>query len=145
VLPKDVCPVSAECNNCDGEEFLMTHSSLAPPPLPTRRPALRTLVALMLSVMLWASAFAGIRVALHGYTPGHLALLRLLIASAALLLNAAVTRMRLPALRDLPAFLAMGFCGVAAYQVLTLTRFCGGSERGNSVRLLLIGDGTDIT
>jgi len=30
--------------------------------MPTRRSALRTLVALTLSVMLWASAFAGIRV-----------------------------------------------------------------------------------
>jgi hypothetical protein len=64
----------------------MTHSPLATPPMPTRRPALRTLTALTLSVLLWASAFAGTRVGLHGYTPGHLALLRLLIASAALLL-----------------------------------------------------------
>jgi hypothetical protein len=60
----------------------MTHSPLATHPQPARRPAPRTLGVLTLSVLLWASAFAGIRVGLHGYTPGHLALLRLLIASA---------------------------------------------------------------
>jgi len=45
----------------------MTHSPLATHPQPARRPAIRTLAALTLSVALWASAFAGIRVGLHGY------------------------------------------------------------------------------
>lgn len=96
----------------------MTHSPLVTHPQPVRRPAMRTLAALTLSVALWASAFAGIRVGLRGYTPGHLALLRFLVASAAFLLYAVLTHRRLPAPRDLPALLVMGFCGIAAYQVL---------------------------
>ncbi len=43
----------------------MTHSPLATHPQPARRPAIRTLAALTLSVALWASAFAGIRVGLQ--------------------------------------------------------------------------------
>jgi len=96
----------------------MTHSPLARQLMPARRPDIRTLAALTLSVVLWASAFAGIRAALHGYTPGHLALLHFLVASAALLLYAVLTRMHLPAPCDLPAFLVMGFSGITAYQVL---------------------------
>ena len=84
----------------------------------TRLPDFRTSMALLLSVALWASAFAGIRIGLQGYTPGHLALLRFLIASAVLLLYAVLTRMQSPKLRDLPAILFMGFSGIAAYQVL---------------------------
>jgi len=69
-------------------------------------------------VLLWVSAFAGIRVGLQGYTPGHLALLRFLVASAVLLLYAVLARMRRPKLRDLPAILVMGFSGIAVYQML---------------------------
>ncbi len=43
--------------------------------------ALKTKIILLVGVTLWASAFAGIRAGLEGYTPGALALLRFLIAS----------------------------------------------------------------
>jgi len=54
--------------------------------------------SLVLGVLLlfWSSAFAAIRVGLEGYSPGQLALLRLLTASAALGFVAVVRRTRLP-------------------------------------------------
>ncbi len=77
----------------------------------------RTLVSLAVTLIFWASAFAGIRAGLEAYSPGHLALLRFLVASATLALYAALTRMRLPERRDLPAILAMGFVGITVYHV----------------------------
>jgi len=79
--------------------------------------SVRVAVALAVTLVLWASAFAGIRAGLRAYTPGHLALLRFLIASATLLVYALITRMRLPAVRDVPAILLLGFLGITIYQV----------------------------
>ena len=81
------------------------------------RPGIHVLTALALALMLWASAFVGIRAGLQAYTPGHLALLRFLIASTALLVYALITRMRLPLLRDVPGLLLMGFVGITLYHV----------------------------
>lgn len=72
-------------------------------------------MALGVTVMIWASAFAAIRAGLEGYTPGHLALLRFLAGSALLLVYAVYTRMPLPAGRDLPAVLLGGFLGFFGY------------------------------
>lgn len=77
----------------------------------------RTLVAIATTLLLWPSAFAAIRVSLTAYAPGHLALLRFLVASTVLAGYAVLTRMRLPATRDLPAMLLMGFLGITAYHV----------------------------
>jgi drug/metabolite transporter (DMT)-like permease len=86
----------------------MTHTP------PRRLPALG---AALITVLFWGSAFAGIRAGLHSYSPTHLALLRFLSASAALGLFAAVTRMRLPALRDVPLILLLGLLGFAFYNI----------------------------
>lgn len=75
------------------------------------------LAALLATVVLWASAFAGIRVGLEGYGPGQVALLRFLVASAALALYALLTRMRLPERRDLPAIFFAGFLAYTVYHV----------------------------
>ena len=40
---------------------------------------------LLITVVLWASAFVGIRIGLHSYTPGALALLRFIVASFAII------------------------------------------------------------
>lgn len=86
----------------------------------------RVLAALLGTLVLWASAFAGIRSALagppplagpSGYGPVHLALLRFLVASAVLLVYASVTRMRLPHLRDLPWIVVAGLLAVPFYHV----------------------------
>jgi drug/metabolite transporter (DMT)-like permease len=75
----------------------------------------RTVTALSVAVLLWASAFAGIRAALRGYGPGHLALLRFLTASAALAAYALWRPVKGPRRGDLPALLLMGFLGISLY------------------------------
>jgi drug/metabolite transporter (DMT)-like permease len=82
-----------------------------------KRIDIRTLSAAGVTLLFWASAFAAIRVGLAAYEPGHLALLRFLIASAVLGVYAIVTRMRLPEPRDLPAMLLMGLVGITLYHV----------------------------
>lgn len=77
----------------------------------------RVLLALGLTIFFWASAFAGIRVGLESYSPSHVALLRFLVASAALAVYAAVRRMRLPELSDLPAVMLSGFLAFTVYHV----------------------------
>jgi drug/metabolite transporter (DMT)-like permease len=79
------------------------------------RVEIRTWVALGVTVVIWASAFAGIRLALRAYSPGHLTLLRFLVASLVLAIYAALRRMRLPAPRDLPALALLGFTGFSLY------------------------------
>lgn len=71
--------------------------------------------ALGATVLLWASAYAGIRVGLEDYGPGQVALFRLGVASVALALYALVMRMRLPEVRDLPAILLLGFLAFTVY------------------------------
>lgn len=78
---------------------------------------LRILLALGGTILIWASAFAGIRAGLEAYTPGHLALLRFVVGSAGLLVYALAVRMPLPEWRDLPAVLLAGFLGFTVYQV----------------------------
>ncbi|HHW43559.1 EamA family transporter [Desulfofundulus thermobenzoicus] len=77
----------------------------------------RSLTAFGVSILFWASAFAGIRAGLTAYSPGHLALLRFLVASLVLAGYAILTRMRLPQARDLPAILLLGFAGITVYHV----------------------------
>lgn len=81
------------------------------------RLSIPTLLALGITIFCWASAFAGIRVALAGYGPTHLALLRYLIASLILAIYAGVKRMPLPDWRDLPALAFTGLVGIAVYNV----------------------------
>ena len=75
------------------------------------------LLAAAVTIVLWASAFAGIRVALEDYSPYSLALLRYLIASVVLGVYMAVRRTPLPQLRDLPGIIGLGFFGFAVYNV----------------------------
>ena len=77
----------------------------------------RVLAAIGAVLLIWASAFAGIRAGLEGYAPGHLALLRFLVGSGLLAVYAAYVRMPLPLLRDVPAILLAGFLGFTVYHV----------------------------
>ena len=74
-------------------------------------------IFLGLTIFFWASAFAGIRAGLEDYSPGHVALIRMLVASVALLGYALLIRMRLPEARDLPVILLCGFLAFAVYHV----------------------------
>lgn len=78
---------------------------------------LRVVLALCATLTFWASAFVGIRAALPDFDPGHLALLRFLFASAAMLVYAFIAKIRLPRLRDLPIILLHGFLGYTVYHV----------------------------
>ena len=77
----------------------------------------RTLTALAVALVLWASAFAAIRAALASYGPGELALLRFLTASTVLGVYAIASRMRLPKLRDLPLIALLGLLGITGYHL----------------------------
>ncbi len=77
----------------------------------------RTLFALALTLVLWASAFAGIRAGLRAYSPANLAILRFLIASSVLAIYAAVAHFRRPMLRDVPGLILTGCIGITFYNL----------------------------
>ncbi len=77
----------------------------------------RTLFALGAALILWASAFAGIRAGLRVYSPGHLAILRFLVASLVLAIVAAVAHFRRPDVRDLPGLALSGVIGITFYNL----------------------------
>ncbi|WNF21206.1 EamA family transporter [Mesobacillus jeotgali] len=77
---------------------------------------IRMAAAHVLVILLWGSAFAGIRHGLEGYSPEHLSFLRLFIGSVALLCYAALTKMKLPERKDWPVIFLFGFLGFAVYQ-----------------------------
>lgn len=83
----------------------------------TERLAPKTLAAVIVALLLWASAFAGIKAGLVAYGPGELALLRFLVASAALAAYAILTRMRMPDRQDVPRLLASGLLGITIYHL----------------------------
>src|SRR5260370_32909787 len=77
----------------------------------------RTLVALAFTLVVWASAFAGIRAGLRAYSPANLAVVRFLVASLVLAIYAGVAHFRRPALRDLPGLALTGVIGIAFYNL----------------------------
>src|SRR5690242_15254806 len=60
----------------------------------------RTLLALGFTLIVWASAYAGIRAGLRGYSPANLAILRFIIASIALAVYAKAAHFRKLEMRD---------------------------------------------
>ena len=75
--------------------------------------------ALAATIVLWASAFAGIRVALRAFSPEHLSILRLAVASVVLgAVAGARGGLRRPARADLPRLVLVAFTGMTAYQLL---------------------------
>lgn len=86
-------------------------------PPTTRRAAVLPLVAAGVTVLLWASAFVGIRAVGDTFSPGALALGRLVVASAALGVLVLVRRERLPSRRDLLPIVVCGVLWFAAYNV----------------------------
>jgi drug/metabolite transporter (DMT)-like permease len=77
-----------------------------------------TWAAVIVTVAVWSSAFAGIRAGLKGYSPESLALLRYFVASIIFAIFAIIRRMPLPEKRDLPALIGLGFLGFTAYNIL---------------------------
>lgn len=78
----------------------------------------RLSIAVVAAVFFAASAFPAISAGLEGYSPGHLALLRLLTASFVLAIYAVLSGISPPEVRDLPAIALAGFLAFSAYNVL---------------------------
>ena len=70
--------------------------------------------AALVTVVLWASAFVGIRALAEDVSPGVLALGRLAIGSLALTLIVALRRPAMPPRRTLPLIVAVGVLWLAA-------------------------------
>jgi drug/metabolite transporter (DMT)-like permease len=75
------------------------------------------MIALGVALVLWASAFAGIRAGLRAYSPAHLAILRFLVASAVLAVYAGIAHFRRPEMRDLPGLALTGAIGITFYNI----------------------------
>ena len=83
----------------------------------TQKFSTRAWLALALTLVLWASAFAGIRAGLKAYSPAHVAILRFLIASAVLAIYSVFAHLRRPAWRDVPGLILTGAVGIAFYNL----------------------------
>jgi drug/metabolite transporter (DMT)-like permease len=77
----------------------------------------RTFLALAVALLLWASAFAGIRAGLRAYSPAALAILRFLVASLVLAIYAGAAHFRRPRWRDLPGLALTGAIGITFYNL----------------------------
>ena len=77
----------------------------------------RALLALAMTLVLWASAYAGIRAGLKAYTPAQVAVLRFLVASLALALYAGFAHFRRPEWRDVPGLMLTGLVGITFYNL----------------------------
>jgi drug/metabolite transporter (DMT)-like permease len=84
---------------------------------PSRREDLLAGAAAAITVLLWASAFVGIRAAGKDFAPGALALGRLVVAAALLGALALVRREPLPRGRDVPLLCVCGVLWFALYNV----------------------------
>ncbi|OLF55138.1 DMT family transporter [Pseudomonas chlororaphis] len=80
-------------------------------------PALKVVLATAVVILCWAYSPVGIHIGLEGYEPGHLALLRFLIASLFMGVIALVRKISLPRWRDLPWLLVLGFFAIALHHV----------------------------
>ncbi|KQR90747.1 hypothetical protein ASF93_03090 [Microbacterium sp. Leaf347] len=78
----------------------------------------RAFLAGVLVVVLWASAFPAIRVAVPAMGVIGLSFARLLVAAVALVIVAVLAKARIPRARDLGWIAACGFFGMTAYQLL---------------------------
>lgn len=98
----------------------MSHAGAIPVAIRAEREPL-FLAVLVVTLILWASAFVGIRVAVVHYSPGALALLRFLVAST--LLSAYVVgsgrwrRLAEATARDWRGFVVLGLTGVVIYHL----------------------------
>ncbi|RSM87598.1 EamA/RhaT family transporter [Kibdelosporangium aridum] len=78
----------------------------------------QVITAVIVTVVLWASAFVAIRVALPGFGVASLSVGRLLVASLVLVVAAPLLGVRRPASGDIPRIIGCGLTGMTAYQLL---------------------------
>ena len=87
-------------------------------PRPTIAPERLAIGAALVTVVLWASAFVGIRDAASSFSPGSIALGRLLVGSVALGLLVAAQGWHRPGRRELGLILGSGLVWFAFYNVV---------------------------
>ncbi|MFD3330325.1 hypothetical protein [Streptomyces sp. NPDC058701] len=78
----------------------------------------RTAPPLGLTALLWGSAFPAISLALTGYSPGSIALLRLAVAVLAVTPAVLAGRVRVLRRSDVPRMALFGVTGMTDYQLL---------------------------
>jgi drug/metabolite transporter (DMT)-like permease len=78
----------------------------------------KIILAMAFVVACWGYSPTGIHIGLQAYDPGHLALLRFLMASVFMAVVAAFKGIRLPRPRDLPWLVALGFFAVSLHHVV---------------------------
>jgi drug/metabolite transporter (DMT)-like permease len=78
----------------------------------------RAWAAAGVSIVLWATAFPAIRVAVVDYDPMTLTAVRLFVASIVLAIASPFLKLSAPRLRDVPLIVVSGLLGMAGYQVL---------------------------
>lgn len=81
------------------------------------RRGMRPYLALLVTVVLWASAFPAIRAGLRAYTFDDLVLLRFLTASIVLTLTWLIRGLPLPRWRDIPVIAILGVVGMTLYPI----------------------------
>lgn len=108
------------------------------PEATARRQSLLAFAAAGVTVVLWASAFVGIRAAGHDLSPGPLALLRLLVGSLVLGAIVLARRAAMPPRRDLPAIVA---CGIIWFGIYNLALNAGEQrvDAGTAAMILALG------
>lgn len=88
------------------------------PTMPTLAASpIKIILATAFVVACWGYSPSGIHIGLQAYDPGHLALLRFLLASALMALIALIKGINLPRLRDLPLLFGLGFFAVSLHHV----------------------------
>lgn len=80
-------------------------------------PCVKVALAALFVIACWAYSPIGIRIGLQTYEPGHLALLRFLIASLFMAIVALSRGISLPRLRDLPLLVILGFFAVSLHHI----------------------------
>ena len=77
----------------------------------------RALFYVAIAMLTWSSAYAAIAYGLAGFTPGEVALARLLLGSICFVLWMRIRGLRLPPLAAWPALLALGVIGLSVYHL----------------------------
>jgi drug/metabolite transporter (DMT)-like permease len=94
---------------------------------------MKVALATFFVVACWGFSPTGIRIGLQAYEPGHLALLRFLIASVFMLVIASSLRISLPRLKDLPLLAVLGFFAVSLHHIALNFGQAGVSAGASSV------------
>lgn len=87
------------------------------PLTPSKTHPLKIILAMAFVVVCWGFSPTGIHIGLQAYDPGHLALVRFLLASVFMAVFAALKGISLPRLRDVPMLVLLGFFAVSLHHV----------------------------